>query len=297
MATVLVKREVNCPLCKLTFVYHTPKSHTYSLIKRDSDFCPYYKGVNPLFYLIYICPGCHFAAYKRDFKDLEDRSRQALIDLLNKDSRGLAVDFHQAERSLFAALRSYQLALSCYTARRFPPDILASVALRASWLCRYSGELKRELSYSELARDYYQQAFEKGIRADRQVDDLAIALLIGELMLRTGQIAAAMRYFMFLVRTKDAKSNLEQSARNRLYDSKQALKIKKILEDIELFVPMGEQGLGVLAVNTEIRSVKPGVRICSRGEPGESMFIIVNGKVSIFLDDPAVTSAVAILGP
>jgi len=293
----MVSREVECPLCSTVYDYHTPKQHAASLIRRDSDFCPYYSGPNPLYYVIYVCPNCHFSAYKDDFKNFEERSAAPLRDMLKKDSLGLAVNYNQVERSLFGALRAYQLALNCYTTRNSRPEVTAGVALRAGWMCRYAGELRRELGFLEMARDLYKQAFESGMRTDRNVDDLAVAFLIGELMLRTGNIADSMRYFMLLIQADDARDALDRSAKDRLYDSKQAVRVKDLLDKIPLLEPMGDQGRGLLAVNTEVKTYKQGATICSKGEAGESMFVIASGKVRVYLDDPARCDPVAVLGP
>ncbi len=295
--SAMVSREVTCPLCEVVFTYWTPRAHAASLLRRDNDFCPYYSGPNPLFYLVWVCPSCKFAAYKDDFKALEPRSLGPLRQMLKADALGLAVNYSQVERSLFAALRSFQLALNCYTARAFPAEVRAGVALRAGWMCRYSGELRRELGFLEMARDLYKEAFDGGMRRDKNVDDLAVAFLIGELMLRTGKIPESMRYFMLLIQAPDAKDNLGRSAKDRLYDSKQAVRVKEILDGIALLSPMGDQGRGLLAVNTEVKSFKPGTTVCTKGEAGESMYVIASGKVRVYLDDPASCDPVAVLGP
>lgn len=293
----MVSREVQCPLCETSYTYFTPRQHAASLIRRDTDYCPYYTGPSPLFYLVWVCPSCHFAAYKDDFKTLEPRSMPALRELLRKDALGLAVNFNQVERSLFAALRSFQLALNCYTARKFPPEVLAGVALRAGWMCRYSGELRRELGFLEQARDLYKEAFEHGLRRDKNVDDLAVGYLIGDLMLRTGQISDAMRYFMLVIQAQDSRDALDRSAKDRLYDSKEAVRVKDFIDNVPLFGPMGDQGRGLLAVNTDLRKVKAGATIFTKGDAGDSMFIIASGSVRVYLDDPATCEPVAILGP
>lgn len=293
----MVSREVTCPLCASTYDFSTPRNGAFSLNRRDSDYCPHYSGTNPLFYMIWVCPNCHFAAYKEHFKEVEDKSMGVLREHLKNDSLGLAVNFAQEERSLFAALRSFQIALTCYLVRKFPADTVAGVAMRAGWMCRYAGELKRELNYLEQARDLYKEAFDKGIRRDRNVDDLAVAYLIGELMLRTGQIPDAMRYFMLLIQSPDAKDTLDRSAKDRLYDSKQANRVKEFLDDIPLLQPMGEKGLGLLAVNSETKSLKGGAVIFHKGQPGESMFVVSSGHVQVYLDDPETAVPVATLGP
>lgn len=164
-------------------------------------------------------------------------------------------------------------------------------------MCRYAGELRRELGFLEQARDLYKEAFERGLRRDKHVDDLAVGYLIGDLMLRTGQIHEAMRYFMLVIHAQDSKDVLERSAKERLFDSKEAVRVKEFIDKVPLFGPMGDSGRGLLAVNTEIRKFKAGATLFTKGEAGESMFIIASGHVRVYLEDPAVCEPVAVLGP
>ncbi len=292
----MVSREVRCPLCSTTYTFYTPKASSYSLVRRDSDHCPYYKDANPIFYAIWVCPTCHFAAYKDDFRQLEMESMTALKEALDSDTLGRAVSFQNPERSLFAVLRSFQLAALCYRIRKFPPELVAGLALRAGWICRYSGELRRELGFLREAQELYQKAFDKGFRRDSQVDDLAVAFLIGELKLRIGDIAGAQKYFMFLAQESDTKDRLDRAAKDRLYESKVAARICQLLEPVPLLAPIGEH-LGLLAVYCEMFTLGPGKFLFRQGDPGESMFVIASGKVGVYREHEGKAALVRVLGP
>ena len=137
----LNRSDLVCPLCMMQVVHHTPDSDAYIGTGRDTDGCPRCKGANPLFYEIAVCPFCHFAAYHYDFAGIDPLSGETIARGLAADKRALAVDFSQAERSIFAALRAYELGLKSYELREAPGDVLGGVALRAAWICRYSGQL------------------------------------------------------------------------------------------------------------------------------------------------------------
>ena len=293
---VLVKREVRCPLCGKGFRHWSPRSGTYSLIRRDSDFCPHYRGTNPTLYQIYVCPGCNFAAYRDDFVALEERSHQAVLTALGQVRLGAAVDFTQPERSLFAALRSFELALISARGRGSPLEIQASLLHRAAWICRYGDELGREVGYLSRARDLYQAAFDRGVAKERNTSDLTVAYLVGELMLRTGKIPEAQPYFLLVANASDSKPTLLRSAKDRLYDSKQAAQIQRLLEATKLFHPIAHL-LGLIAAHSERRSVPPGGTLFRKGEPGLSMFVVAAGEAEVYLDDPVGCEPVAVVGP
>ncbi len=293
---VLVKREVRCPLCGADFLHWSPRSGTFSLLRRDSDFCPHYHGINPTLYQICVCPRCNFAAYRDDFGDLSERLHQAVVAALSRVKLGAAVDFTQKERSLFAALRSFELALISAQAREAPLEVQASLLHRAAWICRYGDEMGREVSYLGRARDLYQAAFDHGVAKDRRTNDLAVAYLVGELMLRTGKILEARPYFHLVANAGDAKASLLRQATDRLDDANQASHIERLLKTIALFQPIAHL-IGLISAHSERKSVAPGAALFRKGEPGLSMFVVAAGQAAVYLGDPAQSAPVAIVGP
>ena len=55
-------KEYKCPVCDHDFKTVRLKSNASALDKKDEDFCPYYKGLNPLHYEIIVCTECAYAA-------------------------------------------------------------------------------------------------------------------------------------------------------------------------------------------------------------------------------------------
>ncbi len=285
---------VQCGNCGLEFPFKPPKSGTGELRGRDSDFCPHYRGPNPVLYRVVVCPGCHFAAYKDDFVAIEERSRQAVRDALESVGLPLAAEFG-SERSLFAALRSYQLGLVCYAARRFPSETLGSLALRAAWICRYSDELWREQDYLEQALEHYLDAFERGARYDVRFDDLAIAYLVGDLLRRTGEGAKARGYFDLLLEAADTTPYLRGLASERIQDCRESERILSCLREVHAFKPLNTRSLALLAAYSSLQFYRSGALVYRRGDPGESMFCVAQGGVSVHLAEPGTSPAVAVL--
>lgn len=292
-----VPHDARCGLCGFTFEATLPRPRASTLRWRDTDHCPHYDGPNPVFYAIWVCPSCHYAAYREDFGSSPGRYRDAIQEALSAGAPSAqAVAFGEGERSLFAALTSYQLALVCYEARKAPPELRGSLALRAAWICRYAGELRREIGFLAKARDLYLEAFEQGIRRDSRSDDLAIGFLIGELLLRTGRIGEAGAYFRLVAEARDVEPALAAMAREREGDARQAQRTRAWLVKVPLFAPLGDRGLSLLATYGVLRTFNPGATILEHGAPGEAMFVVMAGEVRITSGD-ARDEPIAALGP
>ncbi len=49
MSEALYDKEVKCPVCDMKFKTKKVKTSHVKVVKRDSDFCAYYKDENPTF--------------------------------------------------------------------------------------------------------------------------------------------------------------------------------------------------------------------------------------------------------
>ncbi len=260
---------------------------------RDTDGCPRYKGANPLYYEVAVCPYCHFAAYQDDFGSIDPALGEDIAKGLSADKRALAVDFSQAERSIFAALRSYELAAKSYELRQARPDVLGGLALRSAWICRYSGQLSREVAFMTQAINLYRDALFGGTRTDKRLENLPITFLIGELQLRCGFVEGAIEYFERMEGTVDPGSDLGHKTAERLAEARRAMAAVVLLKGIPLFGPMPEGSLGLLGVNSRNCAFGAGQALCKVGEPGDAMFIIAEGQAAVVIDG----ATVAVLGP
>lgn len=71
-----------------------------------------------------------------------------------------------------------------------------------------------------------------------------------------------------------------------------------LLEGVPLFSGMGKQALGPLGACLQERECAAGEVICALGEPGETMYFIISGEVTISLPAPnGGQIVVATLGP
>lgn len=279
--TTLVARDLKCPVCSHGFKLHTPKSSASVLKRRDADFCPYYEGPNPLFYAVWVCPACGYAALKDHFRELAERDVPQVQAALEGVAEIKRHDFSKPERSLFAAMLSLQLAVRCYEARHSPGEIRGGILLRLAWTCRYGNDRKRERSYLEEAIAAYQAAFDKGLHASSAISEAHVAFLIGEMLRRTGQGQEAIQWFVRAIQSDTKQGETYRMAKDQLYEAKESIRFFDYLKDVPLLAPLSVDELALLAALTRNRTYGAGKTICMEGDPGDSMFIVMRGSARV----------------
>lgn len=276
----LVARELTCPACESIFNLYTPKSRAYQLVRRDADYCPYYDGINPLFYQVWVCPRCSFASYKDHWKPLSETERLGMRQLSSEAKEGLRFDFAQSERTLFAAILSFKLAYRCY-ARRMPTayDHLAGLQLRLAWLCRLGNDRKREIQHMGAAMAHFAEAFDHGRKLE--MSEGKIAYLLGELNRRVGNGEAAVEWFMRAIKADPGKGEIYRMSRDQLYEAKESIRFFQYLQGIDFLKPLPIEQIAELAPQIRSHRVGTGAVICRKGEKAASMYILVKGEVRI----------------
>lgn len=68
--SALYDMDIKCPICNINFKISKTRSKFIKFVKKDSDNCPYYEGINPIFYTAYVCPECGYAALERHFSEI-----------------------------------------------------------------------------------------------------------------------------------------------------------------------------------------------------------------------------------
>lgn len=288
----LVARDLTCPACESIFRLYTPKSRAYQLISRDADYCPHYEGINPLFYQVWVCPRCSFAAYKEHWKSLSEAERVGMRQVSSEAKEGLRFDFSQPERTLFAAILSFKLAYRCYT-RRMPAahDHLGSLQLRLAWLCRLGNDRKREIQHMGAALAHFAEAFDHGRNLTMSTGK--IAYLMGELNRRVGNGEAAVTWFMRAIKEDPGKGEIYRLSRDQLYEAKESIRFFQYLQGVDFLKPLHIEQLAELAPQIKSHRMGPGRVICRKGEKASSMYILVKGEVRIHpgeLSEPPVAS-------
>lgn len=210
------ERNFICPICEMKFSSLAVRSSAVYVEKRESDFHNIYRGLNPLHYLIAVCPKCNYAVSQRSFdkkispaKLAQLRLAFTILDASNTNFAG--------ERDLSTALESMQLAIRTAQLMKSSYGEMAGLQQAAAWLCREDCNVKLEKSYLEQARKYYQSGYEKSPSAIGNLSDEQVTYLIGEISLRLGQYNEAIKWFNVTISNPNIKLNrsLENQARDQ----------------------------------------------------------------------------------
>lgn len=201
MTDFLYKTEKNCSVCNKEFT--VTKVRTRIIKERqDSDFCTYYKGINPYYYTIWVCPHCGYAAQDAHFPNISS----ANIDKVSKFLAGRQVNINlSGERTREQAVAAYKLAIFFADMEGLAASEIAGLYLRLGWLYR-EGELgdEEQIALSKAA-DYFDQALSKERLPIAGMSEVALTYLIGELLRRTGRNEASLQYFSKVVSSPQAK--------------------------------------------------------------------------------------------
>lgn len=211
----------NCPVCQTSVKVSRVKSNGYSLIGRDTDFCPHYNGINPFIYQVTICPQCHYAAPSKTFgtehpTDELARLRTLLPLLRKKDAE---IEF---EPTWNYAATSFEFLIRTLQICKKPTYKLAPLFLKTAWCYRFIGDTEKELFFLELAckeleNNYLSSNIQSEMSEVRQI------YLIGELKRRLGRYDEAISWFGKAVSHPQIKTEpeIERLTREQWYAAKE----------------------------------------------------------------------------
>ncbi|OKP99829.1 DUF2225 domain-containing protein [Paenibacillus sp. P46E] len=185
--------KVNCCNCEKEFMTSRVRPSLKKAIRRDADFCSYYKDENPDYYVVRVCPACGFASTENSADKLADWQRKSFRDQVA--SRWIARDFGD-KRSWEIALETYKLALICAQSIKDKDRIIASLLHHIAWMYRYQGDTAQEQRFLRYSLDMYIKVYENdGIGGN----DARLMYLIGELNRRIGEFSNAVKWFSRLI--------------------------------------------------------------------------------------------------
>lgn len=199
------KEEV-CPLCQKVFEVENVWLNRVKFTVVYTDAGKGYPDINPLFYEIWVCPSCLYAAYRgkesfSEVKSLDIEKFAGFSDLRMKIAG--RTDFNQ-KRGFEHAVKSIKLALITLQCRKAISSArYAMLFMRLAWLYRSSKEVEEEQRYLKLALSRYVESYEKELSPEiGSMGEVGLVFTIGELYRRTGDVKKAMEYFMRVVTDK-----------------------------------------------------------------------------------------------
>lgn len=192
MIEELYERTIRCPICNREFTTKKLRTSAIRVLKRDEDFCPYYEGENPLFYGVFVCIHCGYAALEGDFSKKTQEAKKRIIDIITP--RWKTRSFGE-RRNLDEAIEVYKLALLCGNVLEDKNSTIGKLCLRLSWFYRYKGDLKEERKFVSFTIDSFEKAFTGERISGGEYDEIAMLYLLGELNRRVDNYNKSIIWF------------------------------------------------------------------------------------------------------
>lgn len=213
MNEFLYDKDVKCPVCTKNFKVTKIKSKGCKVSSRDSDFCVYYEGLNPLFYDIWVCENCGYASQGEKFEEINSKDSRTIHENIAPkwNKRSFA-----GERSIEMAIESFKLALLNLQLRKAKSSEIAKICIRLSWLYRMNKD-EKELDFLKFALKYYTETYEKERFPADKLDENTCLYMIGELNRRVGNYEEAVKWLSRLISSPEARKNptLIETARDQ----------------------------------------------------------------------------------
>ncbi|MBO8158361.1 DUF2225 domain-containing protein [Thermosyntropha sp.] len=232
MTSPFFMREYTCPLCKTNFSTLAVRSSAIYVERKESDFHTIYRGLNPLYYSIIVCPSCEYAASSSSFAvelspKIAEQIALALSQLKSENSPSMC-----GERDAKTALYTFQLAIRTAQLKKAPPGEIAGLLLASAWIAREIGNHDLEYKFLKEALNKYMQAFTTGNKVGN-LDEVQLIYLIGELNRRLGNYREAVNWFNKVITHKNIKNspNIEKMAREQWSLAREEMQKNKTEED------------------------------------------------------------------
>lgn len=214
----LFDREIDCPVCKNAFTTKRIRTSAQIVVKRDEDFCTYYKEENPYFYGVWVCPFCGYAATEGKFEKIRTddilRIREKITSMwLQRDFGG--------QRTLDQAIEIHKLAIYEGNILGFEESYLATLSLRLAWFYRYKENKQLEERFLKHALEKYSYAFSNENFPIAGMSSPVLSYLIGVLNKRFENHKDAIKWFQQTIKDPEGYKvrHIITKARNAWQDT------------------------------------------------------------------------------
>jgi len=76
----LYNKDVKCPVCYTAFKINKVRGRKLRIIKKHDDLYVNYEDINPIFYSVWVCPGCGYSTTEKEFYEI----RKAQIPIIEE---------------------------------------------------------------------------------------------------------------------------------------------------------------------------------------------------------------------
>ncbi|MHB8061636.1 MAG: DUF2225 domain-containing protein [Ruminiclostridium sp.] len=203
MNELLYNKKIMCPVCNREIEVTKVKTKACKVSSRDTDMCVHYENINILFYDVWVCEKCGYAAQQDKFEGLFTRDSKIIKDKIS--SHWIQRSF-AGERDVDKAIEAFKLALLTLKVRNAKSSELAKVCLRIAWLYR-DKEDPKELEFLNFALNSYNDAYQKERFPLDKLDEITCMYIIAELFRRVGKLDEAILWFSRIVSSAEARRN------------------------------------------------------------------------------------------
>lgn len=222
----LYDKKIECPVCNNPFTSKRIRTSQVKVQKIHPDFYTEYKGENPNYYAIFVCPQCGYSAFEKEYTGISEKVKKTIREKVTVSWR--TRDFGQM-RSHSQAIETYKLALVCYTLTGGSNSTIAKIAMRLLWLYREIEDLENEERYRTLALKYFTKSYEEDRFDETNKDELLqIMFMAGELSRQSNLYSDAIKWFSMLLKDPDIKKarHLELRAKDLWAETSAAYRSK-----------------------------------------------------------------------
>lgn len=202
MNDLLYNKKIICPVCNREIEVTKVKTKACRVSSRDTDMCVHYENLNVLFYDVWVCEKCGYAALQDKFEGLFTKDIKIIKDKIS--SHWIQRSF-AGERDVDKAIEAFKLALLTLKVRNAKSSEIAKVCLRIAWLYRDKSDPK-EIEFLNFALTSYNEAYSKERFPLDKLDEITCMYIIAELFRRVGKFDDAILWFSRIVSSAEARS-------------------------------------------------------------------------------------------
>jgi len=192
----LFQIKVTCICCEQSFQTSRVRPSLKKAVKTDTDFCSYFKTINPDFYVVRVCPYCGFASTENFTERINEKQK---ADYYAKMGSHWNQRDYGGERNADEAMESYKLSLLSAQSIGEKDRVIAALLHHIAWLYRYEGKKEQENRFLQFALDAYVRVYET---ESASFSNARLMYLIGELNKRLGNYHEAVRWFGRVIQDK-----------------------------------------------------------------------------------------------
>ncbi|MEN6567988.1 MAG: DUF2225 domain-containing protein [Veillonellales bacterium] len=201
MTNALYAVEKTCSICGESFMVTKVRSRLVKM-KQDTDFCCYYKGINPYYYTVWVCPHCGYAAQDTMFDRLSAGAAAKIKNFLASRKVNLNLG---GTRTREQAVDAYKLAIFYEELIEAAASKIGGLYLRLAWVYREGQQGEEEQLALKKAVEFYDQALSRERLPIGVMSEITLTFLVGELYRRTGAVDKSLQYFSKVVSSPQAK--------------------------------------------------------------------------------------------